>query len=234
MSIHHKECDNYYQVLNVPTDATTEEIRKAYKEASEKIQANAEESHSSFANEENEQILRNVTKAYMVLVDPPSRAQHDTNLKQQQAFSPPRTDDTPGKKFSSIETSKNKSDLLGNHLAQRSEIRNKISQKNKISLETVNDFLTSVEHYNGKILQEIRKIKSIELEEIAQETCIRQTYLVAIENDDYLKLPSAAVYVRSFVNNYARCLDLPVEKVTEDYIQNFKQHQQPKQSKGIF
>ncbi len=234
MSIHGKEYENYYQVLNVPTDATTEQIRQAYKKASEKIQADASEAHSLFANEENDQILRDTTKAYMTLVDPTTRSQYDQKLKQQQDSPSPESNNQSNEDPSHAGASKSNGDHLGSHLTQRSDIRNRISQKNKISRQKVNEFLASVETYNGKTLREIRKMKSIELEEIAQETCIRQMYLIAIENDDYLKLPSATVYVKSFVNNYARCLDLPIEKVTQDYIHNFEQKRQNKPAKGIF
>ena len=42
--------------------------------------------------------------------------------------------------------------------------------------------------YNGAVLQQIRKMKSISINELAQITCIRGAYLKAIEEEDFRKI----------------------------------------------
>ena len=50
---------------------------------------------------------------------------------------------------------------------------------------------------------------------------ISKTYLNAIENDDFTKLP-ADVYARGFILQYAKCLKLNVDLVANSYIHNIK------------
>jgi cytoskeletal protein RodZ len=52
-------------------------------------------------------------------------------------------------------------------------------------------------------------------------TKISKTYLQAIEQDDYKKLP-ALVFVRGFLVQVCRILKLPKEKVLDAYLQRFK------------
>ena len=64
----------------------------------------------------------------------------------------------------------------------------------------------------GQRLLEAREEKGLSLEDVSQSTKIRASFLEAIENGEYEKLPSAT-YAQGFVRNYARFLGLP-EKET--------------------
>jgi cytoskeletal protein RodZ len=46
-------------------------------------------------------------------------------------------------------------------------------------------------------------------------------YLDAIEREDYAALPSAAAFVRGYVREMARLLDLDVERIVEGYMRRF-------------
>jgi cytoskeletal protein RodZ len=59
----------------------------------------------------------------------------------------------------------------------------------------------------GNILKEARSTKKLSLERVEEVTKIRKKFLVAIEDDDYTKLPSIA-YAKGFVKNYAEFLGL--------------------------
>lgn len=60
----------------------------------------------------------------------------------------------------------------------------------------------------GKLLEEERIRRNISLEEIAKATKIHVSYLVALEQGDYHKLPSSA-YINGFIKNYVDYLGLP-------------------------
>lgn len=60
----------------------------------------------------------------------------------------------------------------------------------------------------GERLSEERIKRGYSLEEVSKATKIRQSFLSAIENGEYKKLPSST-YVHGFVKNYARFLGLP-------------------------
>ena len=51
------------------------------------------------------------------------------------------------------------------------------------------------------------------------------SYLDAIENEWYRKLP-ATVYVRGFLTEYARALELPVARVLDSYLPRYLRERQ--------
>jgi cytoskeletal protein RodZ len=57
-------------------------------------------------------------------------------------------------------------------------------------------------------------------------TKVTKTYLIAIEEENYSKLP-AQVYIRGFVSQIAKVLKLSSEKVASSYILRY-QKQKPK------
>lgn len=64
----------------------------------------------------------------------------------------------------------------------------------------------------GERLSAERVRKGYSLEEVSKATKIRVSFLVAIENGEYKKLPSSA-YAHGFVRNYARFLNLPEREI---------------------
>ena len=66
----------------------------------------------------------------------------------------------------------------------------------------------------GEMLQEARKASGRNLTDLAVETKIPERLLVAIEMDDFHKL-SGPVYVKSFLQSYARCLGLDPQEIRE-------------------
>ncbi len=78
----------------------------------------------------------------------------------------------------------------------------------------------------GLILQEARENKGLTLEQVQEETRINATYLSALENGEYVTLPSP-VHVRGFLRNYARFLDLDPQPLLERYKQSQSYQQAP-------
>ncbi len=67
------------------------------------------------------------------------------------------------------------------------------------------------------MLRELREAKGIDLREIADRSKIGIGYLHAIEQENFSELP-AMVYVRGFVAEYAKMLQLDVARVLETYL----------------
>ncbi len=80
--------------------------------------------------------------------------------------------------------------------------------------------------FSGGLLQEYREACGYELREIADHTKIGLSYLRAIEEERYRDLP-AMVYVRGFLAEYAKMLDLDVAQVLETYLHRVQQAQGP-------
>jgi len=68
----------------------------------------------------------------------------------------------------------------------------------------------------GSYLRAAREARGLDLRDAAQQTRISIGYLKAIENEDFNKLPGE-VFVRGFLKNYARFLNLPDDEVMKRY-----------------
>ncbi len=64
----------------------------------------------------------------------------------------------------------------------------------------------------GELLKEARQNKGVSLEQVEEEIKIRKKYLQALEEEDFLIMPSE-VYVKGFLRNYAIYLGLDPEEV---------------------
>ena len=110
---------------------------------------------------------------------------------------------------------------------ERREHYHKLAVKNKLAEENLEDFYSTFRthggklSFNGTVLQQIRKIKSVTLEELAQITCIRITYLQAIEDENFSKFTSE-IYLKGYLLCYVEALQLPKEQVLTDYILLYK------------
>ncbi len=68
----------------------------------------------------------------------------------------------------------------------------------------------------GQYLKNAREAKDVDLRDAAQQTRISVNYLKALEDEDFSKLPGE-VFVRGFLKNYARFLDLEETDVLRRY-----------------
>ena len=64
----------------------------------------------------------------------------------------------------------------------------------------------------GDILRQQRERRSITLDQAAADTRIREKFLKALEDGDYMSLPGA-VYTKGFLRNYAEYLDLNTDEL---------------------
>lgn len=71
--------------------------------------------------------------------------------------------------------------------------------------------------YSGSMLRELREARGVDLREIADRSKIGIGYLHAIEEENHSELP-AMVYVRGFVAEYAKMLNLDVARVLDTYL----------------
>lgn len=80
---------------------------------------------------------------------------------------------------------------------------------------------------SGADLRDERQRLHLAIEAIAEKTKIRRAYLQAIEEERFSDLP-AAVFVRGFLREYARCLGLPGEDVARNYMKRYRDWQESK------
>ncbi len=82
--------------------------------------------------------------------------------------------------------------------------------------------------FSGALLRAVRESQGTSLEQISERTKVGTNYLRCIEEDDFERLP-AAVYVRGFVTEVAKCLRLDPEQVSQSYL---RRHKARMESKG--
>lgn len=203
---------NFYEVLEVPFNASDFEIRQAYKEALSIYSEESLVTYSFFTDEERAPILKKIEEAFLTLIDDRKRGQYDKFL---------------------VDTGKVESGHLNNKGEKRSiplfpvnKSRNKdvfLKRIKKKLLEAdptdLSEQILSRELISGKDLRTLRKAIGIDLEEVFEVTRISMPILDAIERDLVEKLPPV-VYLKNFLRSYAQVLQIDPEKVSEGYIKN--------------
>ena len=248
MTIHKKNSvnfeENLYQILDVRNTASLADIRKAYEGKLEDAHLEAFAAYSLIPEEASEEKLLQFSHAYITLANPIARAKYDDELNQTN-IPVKKKSDLPERKAKKIKdsnkkiTKKNKSEekvkvskkeaqvVAGQTLKERQDHYMKLSAKNEHSANSIQEYYDTIKTggskitYNGAVLQQIRKMKSISISELAQITCIRGAYLKAIEEEDFSKFTSE-IYLKGYLLCYAESMNLPTENVLEDYIRVYK------------
>jgi len=182
---------NYYEIFEIPTTATREQIEQAYALAKKTYGEQSLATYSLFDSEERKEIIRKIHLAYETLSDEKRRRAYDQELLGQvvpQTVLPPPSEPS-----------------LAAAPIRESEPQKSISQ----TFEPVD-----IESMTGIELRQIRERRGIPLQEIASKTRINITYLEFLEKNQFRSLPPP-VYLRSYVVQYARLLDLDAVRVAD-------------------
>jgi flagellar biosynthesis protein FlhG len=81
--------------------------------------------------------------------------------------------------------------------------------------------ITAETQFSGPLLRKAREAQGVEIEHIANITKISPLYLRAIEAEHVDALP-AAVYLRGFLQQIAKALDLDPAQVTKTYVKRVR------------
>lgn len=82
--------------------------------------------------------------------------------------------------------------------------------------------ISKISSFSGPVLKQIREKLRVELYEIALSTNIRMKYLEDIEREKFDAVPPE-VYLRGFVADFARHLQLDQKKVVNDYMARYRE-----------
>lgn len=191
----------HYDLLEIGRDAAPDEIERAYRMAAVTYEEGSLATYSLFDEGEAAAMRERIEHAYAVLSDAESREAYDR-------ASPGVDEGAPAS-----------SDLVEIDLALEEPA------VPRGPLGELADFDEAFEEddaaFDGARLRRSRLQRGVELEQIAQITKINPTYLRFIEEEHFEDLP-APVYVRGFVNAYARCLGLDPQRVVPEYIERFE------------
>ncbi len=85
--------------------------------------------------------------------------------------------------------------------------------------------ITPETEFGGALIRAVRESQGITLRDVSETTRVALRYLQAIEDEDFESLP-AAVYVRGFVSEFAKCLRLDGAQVSRTYLQRYSEFQE--------
>ena len=210
------EEQNYYEILDITPNATSFEIRHAYKKASEIYRKGSLASYSFFSEDERERILASLEKAFFTLIDDKARAEYDRLLiKLGVIEEKSKYREYPKEPIPILDFKRSKATIGGTKygISGRERPRTARSQIFKEILE--HDVVT------GEDLKRMRVELGISLEYIADQTKIRIGLLRSIENDQFDDLPSM-FHLKSFLQSYVQCLTLDEKLIVERYIKRIK------------
>ena len=150
-----------------------------------------------------------------------------TNNKTETAKSVPK-DVAEQSHENKIKTAKSvPKDVAGQTQKERQDYYINLAEKNVQSEESLEKYYSTLRahggkvSFNGAVLQQIRKIKSITLDELAKITCIRSSYLKAIEDENF-NIFTSEIYLKGYLLCYVEAMNLPVEQILEEYIFLYK------------
>jgi len=188
---------NHYEVLGLDPRASGERIEKAYRFHAELYDDAALATYSLLEPDEVRAARIRIREAYDVLSDPARRHEYDIGLGLARADEPllrfeppaPATPATPAEAAAESRRSVP-------HAPARERLSGPVT---------------------GSVLRQFREERGVGLHEIATVSKVGVRFLEYIEQDRHSDLP-APVYLRGFLQEYARCLGLEPQTTADAYL----------------
>lgn len=124
-------------------------------------------------------------------------------------------------------------EVVGQTQEERQDFYLNLATKNELSEDSLEEYYSRLTahggkvSFNGAVLKQIRELKSITLEELSKITCIRITYLRAIEEENFKKFTSG-IYLKGYLLCYLESMNLPPDQIIDDYFKLYKSHHESK------
>jgi DnaJ-class molecular chaperone len=205
---------NHYELLEIPADASSFEIREAYRDALAIYNEDSLVTYSLFTDEERDKILKKVEKAFGTLIDEKSRVDYDRNLIKSGEADTSILNKRSQRKPIPLFRTRN----LIDKDALFKKIRKRIEDKD---VKEISSQILSKEVISGNDLKKLRESVGIELEEIFEVVRIGVSILRSIEEDQTEGLPSI-VYLKSFLKMYAELLQVDSKRIVDGYLKNLR------------
>jgi curved DNA-binding protein CbpA len=186
---------DHFEILEVPRDASQQEIERAYRVAQATYAEDSLAGYSVFGEGDAEALRERIETAYRVLSDEESRGAYRASLSGEDPEARREASDSDA----------------GAHPTR--------------AVAPVDDFEEVDEEsgdFDGARLRRSRLRRGVDLGEVAGVTKINPTYLRFIEEERFSELP-AEVYVRGFVTAYASCVGLDAKRVAASYMRRFRE-----------
>ena len=206
---------NYYEVLDVSSDANRDHIFEAYKKAQNTFSLSNPELYNIFNEAEAKDWLELIEEAYAVVGFPNTRRVYDNELGLHLPSAMPSFE----LENSSVESKSQTATELNPGESPRGYGNTSVSQYSISS--SMEKMIEKQELFDGLFLKKVREYKNIDLTDFSKTTCIAIRHLYAIENNNFSVLP-AIVFVRGYIIQYCRMLHLDEKKVVSSFMSLLK------------
>jgi len=222
---------DHYEVLEVPREASREEIERAHALVRAAYEGDSLAAYSVFAPDEAKLWRERIDLAWRVLGDADSRRAYDASLDAADAVHQSAAAQVP-LAFAGDEAEEDDdavAEAVG--LAVRPEPapipEEPVPEPPSALPRELAAFDEAEEDedapWGGARLRRSRVVRGLEIDDVARVTKINPTYLRFLEEERFDDLP-AVVYVRGFVAAYARHLGLDAGRVSRSYVSRCEEH----------
>jgi DnaJ-class molecular chaperone len=206
----------YYEILKIPENSSSFEIKRAYKEVLSMYNEDSLVTYSLFSNEERDKILKTIKEAFLTLMDENKRTAYDTTLLDSEQIKvsiiPIENQEKPPRAHKYNMTDNDDS-------AERA--KKKLRKK---ELETLCNEIFSNDLISGDDLKKMRETAGIELSEINAVTKISVSVLTSMEENRIESLPPS-LYLKNFLKLYAETLQIDPQKIIDGYLRHISVNQ---------
>jgi curved DNA-binding protein CbpA len=242
---------SFYEILDLNPRASSQEIREAYIRSKNAFHQDNLASYSLITSEQREHTIHQVEEAYAVLSNPEKRRIYDQthglpgpmaattpavasvtsidrvppmeNIQDgDRILIPPKTD------FTQKSPPPSPPPKRSNFSVPKAVFREPSPRESRGSAAVLDPVLFEAiqmeTEWRGSFLKKVREALRISIEEMSGITKVTKSYIIAIEEEDYSKLP-AAVYIRGFIKQIAKVLKLPHDRVAAAYLLRYQRGQ---------
>lgn len=206
------EGKTFYDILEIAPNASPHEIKVAYEKAKSAYSPSSPALYTIFSEEETQELNRLLEMAYNVLSHPGRRLEYDKTI----SLSNPKSQEKESVATSDVFKENTENSRYSNEQTKQSAFGSYIVD------EEFESKILSATDFDGSFLQKVRHYKNISLDQLSEKSKISKTYILAIESHDFDSLP-ARVFVRGFVVQLAKLLDLDEQKVANMYMKHYNE-----------
>lgn len=230
---------DYYTALDLPRDASPEQIERAYALSVESFGPASMATYGLLRDEERDQVLAYLHEARRVLLDVRLRDDYDRRLGStdmppaplsEGAVPPSRAKPVPKDAFlrgdearaTPVAISFVAADAVVQPPPRTQPERAPASAPSPALAKSLIPALDG-RPLGGNELREIREWRGFSIEEVSARTKISTSTLRFLETSNFAFLP-APVYVKGFLRTYAKLLQIDAEKLVADYMRTYEAH----------
>jgi curved DNA-binding protein CbpA len=210
---------NFYELLEISPQATSQEIHKAYERIRRVYDPNSIALYSLFTSEETAAIHQRIEEAYRTLVYEDNRKKYDAMLRNRNELPEIPSPTPPAPKFQPppIQASPSAHQKYEYTVSSSDVMSQDMPRPDLKEVSPVSPFIAE---FTGPVIKLLREQKGLSVRDVGEMTKVSVRYLEFIEEENFKKLPARA-YIRGFLMLYAKALGYDPNRMSNDYLKRY-------------